>query len=398
MSREHARSGILRSRKDEEMKLLGKRHRHERRFRAYSITALLLACTFLVLFFGDMIHKGYKSMRQTFLRVEISYNEESKASPLYAVDDDLSYLVSRGRLRTIPREIKQNPRLLNTTNTEWAVASADVDQYVKGAANRLRPREKKLIDRMKEEGNVQLRFNRGFFTNGDSKLPEIAGIKAAAVGTLYVIFVTILVSFPIGVLSAVYLEEFAPDNWLTRTIEVNINNLAAIPSILFGLLGLAIFINFMGMPRSSALVGGLTLSLMTLPVIIISTRVALKAVPDSIRQGALALGASKVQAVFQQVLPQCIPGVLTGTIIGMARAMGETAPLIIVGMIAYIPEPPTTLGSAATVLPAQIFTWSSASLRAFSERTAAAILVLLAILLVLNAAAIVMRNKFEKRW
>ncbi|MBU0679461.1 MAG: phosphate ABC transporter permease PstA [Verrucomicrobia bacterium] len=380
------------------MKLLGKRHRHERRFRAYSITALLLACTFLVLFFGDMIHKGYKSMRQTFLRVEISYNEESKASPLYAVDDDLSYLVSRGRLRTIPREIKQNPRLLNTTNTEWAVASADVDQYVKGAANRLRPREKKLIDRMKEEGNVQLRFNRGFFTNGDSKLPEIAGIKAAAVGTLYVIFVTILVSFPIGVLSAVYLEEFAPDNWLTRTIEVNINNLAAIPSILFGLLGLAIFINFMGMPRSSALVGGLTLSLMTLPVIIISTRVALKAVPDSIRQGALALGASKVQAVFQQVLPQCIPGVLTGTIIGMARAMGETAPLIIVGMIAYIPEPPTTLGSAATVLPAQIFTWSSASLRAFSERTAAAILVLLAILLVLNAAAIVMRNKFEKRW
>lgn len=318
--------------------------------------------------------------------------------PVMAVAEELSYLVSRGRLRIIPREIEHNPALLGTTVTEWVLADADVDQYLKGKPNRLNGSDRKVIDAMEGEGKARLAFNRGFFSRGDSKLPELAGIKAAAVGSVFVILVTLLVSFPIGVISAVYLEEFAPDNHITRTIEVNISNLAAVPSILFGLLGLAIFINFFGVPRSSALVGGFTLSLMTLPVIIISTRVALAAVPGTIREGALALGASQVQAVFQQVLPQCIPGILTGTIIGIARALGETAPLIIVGMIAYIPEPPANFTEASTVLPAQIYTWSSASLRAFEERTAAGILVLLAVLLMLNAVAIHLRNKYEHRW
>jgi phosphate transport system permease protein len=217
-------------------------------------------------------------------------------------------------------------------------------------------------------------------------------------GSVYVLFLTMLFSVPIGVMTAVYLEEFAPDNWFTRIIEVNINNLAAIPSIIFGLLGLAIFINFFGVPRSSALAGGLTLALMTLPVIIISTRAALSSVPDSIRQGAQGVGASSWQVVWHHVLPLSLPGVLTGSIIGLAQAMGETAPLLIVGMLAYIPEAPTGITQAATVLPAQIYTWSGTSLRAYTERTALGIMMLLAVLLMLNAAAVWIRNRFERKW
>ncbi len=236
--------------------------------------------------------------------------------------------------------------------------------------------------------------------NGDSKLPEIAGILSAVVGTIYVMFLTMLFSVPVGVMTAIYLEEFAPDNWFTRTIEVNINNLAAIPSIIFGLLGLAIFINVFGVPRSSALAGGLTLALMTLPVIIISTRTALRSVPDAIRQGAQGgVGASPWQVVWHHVLPLSLPpGILTGSIIGLAQAMGETAPLLIVGMLAYIPEAPNSITEAATVLPAQIYTWSATSLRAYTERTALGIMVLLSVLLMLNAAAVLIRNKFERKW
>jgi len=254
------------------------------------------------------------------------------------------------------------------------------------------------IDRLAESGRIQMKFNTGFFGHGDSKLPEYAGIKAAAVGSMMVLVITLLVSFPIGVLSAVYLEEFAPDNKFTQTIEVNINNLAAVPSILFGLLGLAIFINFFHVPRSSVLVGGLTLSLRTLPILIIATRAALRAVPDSIRQGALSVGATPWQSVVHHVLPLSLPGILTGTIIGLAQAMGETAPLLIVGMVAFIPEAPTSFTDPTTVLPAQIFTWSSESLRGFVEKTAAGIVVLLVILLLLNGTAILLRNKFERKW
>ena len=226
----------------------------------------------------------------------------------------------------------------------------------------------------------------------------MAGLKASIIGTIYVLAMTMIFALPIGVMTAIYLEQFAPDNRLVRTIEVNINNLAAIPSIMFGLLGLAIFIHFFGMPRSSPLVGGLTLALMTLPVIIISARAALRAVPSSILDGALGVGASPWQAIWHHLLPLAMPGILTGSIIGLAQAMGETAPLIIIGMIAYIPDPPASVLDAATVMPAQIYTWAGEPLRAFEERTAAAILVLLVVLLSMNAAAVWLRRRFERKW
>lgn len=269
---------------------------------------------------------------------------------------------------------------------------------MKGKPNKLSEEEMALIDTMQKEGKAKLVFNKWFFTNGDSKLPEMAGLLSAAIGTIYVLLLTMMFSVPIGVMTAIYLEEFAPDNWFTRIIEVNINNLAAIPSIIFGLLGLAIFINLMGVPRSSALAGGLTLSLMSLPVIIISTRAALRSVPDTIRQAAQGVGASPWQVVWHHILPLSLPGIMTGTIISMAHAIGETAPLLIVGMLAYIPTAPSGVTQAATVLPAQIYTWSGDSLRAYTERTALGIIVLLSVLLLLNAVAVILRNKYERKW
>jgi phosphate transport system permease protein len=287
---------------------------------------------------------------------------------------------------------------LRGTRTEWALAKADVDQYLKGKPNRLSQEDKQLVDRLKEQGRIDFTFNATFFTNGDSKIPELAGIKASFVGSVLVMIVCMGCAFPIGVLTSVYLEEFAPDNRFTRIIEVNINNLAAVPSILFGLLGLAVFINFFGVPRSSALVGGLTLALLILPVIIISSRAALRAVPDYVRYAAHSVGASPWQVVKDHVLPLSLPGMLTGSIIGLAEALGETAPLIIVGMIAYIPDQPNGFLQAATVLPAQIYSWSTSSLRAYEERTAAAIIILLVLLFILNGTAIYLRSRFERRW
>jgi len=379
-------------------KSLKRRANKDRRFKVYAYTAILMAGAFLVFFFADIISTALSAFEQAELRVEVHYNEEAKEMGDYAVDEDLSYLVSRGFTRLIPGKMRENRALLGTTVEKWVLADSEVDQYLKGKPNRLKKRERKLIDTLLAEGKARLAFNVGFFENGDSKLPEMAGIWSAAVGSMYVLFITLIFSFPLGVATAIYLEEFAPDNRMMQVIEVNINNLAAIPSILFGLLGLSIFINFLGVPRSSAMAGGLTLSLMTLPVIIISTRAAILAIPDSIREGALALGATRWQMVVTNVLPLSLPGILTGTIIGLARAIGETAPLMIVGMMAYIPEAPDGFTSAATVLPAQIYTWSSDSLRAFTERTSAGIIVLLAVMLTMNAVAIYMRNKYETKW
>jgi len=379
-------------------KKMKRRERRDKMFRVYSYAAIFMAGAFLVFFFGDIISTALSAFKQAELRVEVSYNEEAREMGGYALEEDLSYLVSRGFTRLIPNQIKQNHDLLGTSVEKWVLAESEVDQYLKGKPNRLRKDERKLVDKLLTEGRARLAFNIGFFKNGDSKLPEMAGIWSAAVGSFYVMLITLIFSFPLGVATAIYLEEFAPDNRLMQVIEVNINNLAAIPSILFGLLGLSIFINFLGVPRSSALAGGLTLSLMTLPVIIISTRAAINAIPDSIREGSLALGATRWQMVMTNVLPLSLPGILTGTIIGLARAIGETAPLMIVGMMAYIPEAPDGFTSAATVLPAQIYTWSSDSLRAFTERTSAGIIVLLAVMLVMNGAAIYFRNKYETKW
>jgi len=375
-----------------------RRYRAERRFRLVCIAAVGVSVVFLALFFGDMIRKGYTAFAQTQIQVAVTYNERSVEIPLAALDADVRHLVSRGWLRRLPKQVKADPDLMGRTVQRWVVADSKVDQYVKGKYNKLEPGQKAAVERLAGQGRVDLAFNWGFFTNGDSKMPEIAGIKSAVVGTLYTLLVTMLVSFPIGVMTAVYLEEFAGDNRLTRTIEVNINNLAAVPSILYGLLGLAVFINFVGVPRSSALAGGLTLALMTLPIIIISTRAALRAVPDSIREGGFGVGASRLQVVAHHVLPLSLPGILTGSIIGLAQAMGETAPLLIVGMMAFIPDAPTGVTEAATVLPAQIFTWASEPERAYAARTAAGILVLLAVLLSLNAAAVLLRKRYERRW
>ncbi|MEQ1669599.1 MAG: phosphate ABC transporter permease PstA [Hyphomicrobium sp.] len=255
-----------------------------------------------------------------------------------------------------------------------------------------------FLEKLKASGVVQKNFNWRFFTSGDSREPELAGIRGALVGTFLTLLVTLSLCVPIGVLAAIYLEEFAPKNWLTHIIEVNINNLAAVPSIVFGLLGLAVFLNYFGLPRSAPLVGGLVLALLVLPTIIIAARAAIKSVPPSIREAAIGLGASKQQAVFHHVLPLAMPGIMTGTIIGMAHALGETAPLLMIGMIAFIVDVPKGLTDAATVLPVQIFLWSDLPEAAFQQRTAAAIVVLLAFLLLMNGAAIWLRNKFERRW
>lgn len=383
---------------DEITAQLKRRHRKSARLKWMSMGALILAAAFLVVFIGDMLVKGLPAFQQAQIQVEVSYTEQSMQIPPAAVNDEVRNLVSRGFLRLIPGRMRDNPDLMGTTRMEWVLADAEVDQYLKGHYTRLSDSQKRAVDRLEEAGRAELRFNTRFFTSGDSKMPELAGIASAAVGTVLTLIVTMLVSFPIGVMTAVYLEEFAPDNRLTQIIEININNLAAVPSILFGLLGLAIYINFFGVPRSTPLVGGLTLALMTLPVIIIATRTALRSVPDTIRQAAFGVGCSRWQVVRDHVLPLSLPGIMTGSIIGLAQAMGETAPLIIIGMVAFIPDVSTSFTNAATVMPAQIFTWAGEPERAFIEKTAGGILVLLAVLISLNASAVWMRKKFERRW
>ena len=373
------------------------RYRREKRFKAYTVTALFVAFAIIVAFFTDIISQGYTAFWRTEIQVTLDYNERAERIGRFAINEDLREIVSRGAVRGIPLEIRNNPELAGTTHERWVPVYSRIDQYFKGKEE-LPPALEQQVLELKQAGVIRSTFNWAFFTQGDSKLPELAGIFSAAVGSILVLFVTLVFAFPIGVLSAIYLEEFAPDNKLTQAIEVNINNLAAVPSIIFGLLGLAVFINTFGVPRSSALVGGLTLGLMTLPIIIISTRAALRAVPDPIRLGAFAMGCSRWQVVRDHVLPLSLPGILTGTIIGLAQAMGETAPLIIVGMIAYIPEAPSSIFESATVLPAQVFTWASEPRKAFVEKTAAGIIVLLAVLLTLNATAVFLRRKFERRW
>jgi len=375
-----------------------KRYFKEKVFKMYGVIALFISFTFLVTFFGNMIFKGYSGLMQAKIYTTISITPEVLEDPAYAFLEDDYYYISRDEIRRLPLKIQDSKDMMNKTFNEWVIADSEVDQYLKGRPNRLKNSDKKYLDKLKEEGKLKLFFNWNFFTNGDSNLPEVAGIKAAVFGTIYVMIITILVSVPLGIATAIYLEEYAKDNWLTRMIEVNINNLAAIPSIIYGLLGLAVFINFLHVPRSSALAGGLTLGIMNLPVIVISSRAAIKSIPPSIKEAAYGVGASKLQVIWHHILPLAVPGILTGFIIGLARSIGETAPLLVVGMVAYIPDAPTSFVQSTTVLPAQIYTWSTASLRAFTEKTALAILVLLAVMLLLNALAIWLRNKYEKQW
>ena len=313
-------------------------------------------------------------------------------------------LISAGAAWQLQSEVIADRSLIGSSLRIDLLADDDVDQWFKhdrgheGEHSRLSELQLQWLNTWVDEGALKTRFNTRFFTNGDSREPELAGIHGAIKGTFLTLLVTFLLSFPIGVAAAIYLEEFAPKNKITEFVEININNLAAVPSITFGLLGLAIFINIFGVARSTPLVGGLVLTLMTLPTIIISGRAAIKAVPPSIREAAFGLGASKMQVVFHHVLPLALPGMLTGTIIGMAQALGETAPLLMIGMVAFVVDVPGFINDPSTVLPVQIFLWSDSPERAFTERTSGAIIVLLGFLIVMNTAAVMLRRRLERRW
>ncbi len=414
---------------------LDRRNRAERRFRNFGRGAVLLGLAFLVLMFVNIIVTGYSAFWQTFVKLPIHFDAQvidpqgaGDADTLGSADygalvkasvrslfpevkgrrarRDLSMLVSRGTVFQLRRMVLEDPALVGSSAEVWAPANDDYDMLYKGnvdralpeADRRLSDRQIAWFDRLVDGGRVESRFNVTFFTAGDSREPELAGIRGAAMGSFLTLAVTLLLSFPLGVATAVYLEEFAPRNRVTALIEVNINNLAAVPSIVFGLLGLAVFINLFGLPRSAPLVGGLVLTLMTLPTVIIAGRAALKSVPPSIREAALGVGASRLQMIVHHVLPLAMPGMLTGAIIGMARALGETAPLLMIGMVAFVVDVPQEVTDAATVLPVQIFLWLDSPERAFVERASAAIMVLLAFLVAMNALAIVLRRRFERRW
>ena len=410
---------------------LKRRRRRERLFRYSGLLATLVGICFLAIFFAILIANGVSAFTQTKLQLEFLLAEELLA-PSGEFDErnaDFDGVVRRALRERFPEitgrderralyrivsidasfvvrdMVVADPSLIGTSSTVWVPASANIDMLHKGNIDRtldesLRPvsdLQIELTDELRESGQLARRFNTALFVNGDSREPEIAGIRGALMGSFYMLVVTLALAFPIGVAAAIYLEEFAKRNRWADLVEVNINNLAAVPSIVFGLLGLAVFINWLALPRSAPLVGGLVLSLITLPVIIISTRASIQAVPPSIREAALGVGASRMQVVFHHILPMASPGILTGTILGMSRALGETAPLLMIGMVAFIVDVPGGFLDPATALPVQIYLWADSPERAFAERTSAAILVLLAFLFLMNLAAVVIRRRLENR-
>lgn len=414
---------------------LKKRHAAEKRFRMMGVGALGFAFVCLVILFTSIVSNGYSGFFQTYIQIKVTF-DESIIDPQATRSQDVLHkadyrsivrtsmrdefpevkkrkdkfalygLVSSAAEYTLRDMVKENPSLIGTTQRVWVIASDEVDMLIKDVFKRSEPentrpitdKEIAWVEKFESEQRIEKRFNTNFFQTGDSREPEQAGIRGALVGSALTMLVTLALSFPIGVMAAIYLEEFAPKNKFTDLVEVNINNLAAVPSIVFGLLGLAIFLNVFGMPRSAPVAGGVVLALMTLPTIIIASRAALKAVPPSIMEAAIGLGASKMQAVFHHQLPLAMPGILTGTIIGMAQALGETAPLLMIGMVAFIADVPGSPVDPATVLPVQVYLWADSPERAFVERTSAAIMVLLAFLISMNAMAIMLRKKLERRW
>jgi phosphate transport system permease protein len=414
---------------------LNRRYWAERRFRGYGLAAVVAGMAFLVYLFFVIFSNGLAAFRQTQLRVDVFYapaiidplgtrrTEDLQAADYQAViraalkakfpqvegraaTRELTRLVSGSAAFDLQRRVLDNPDLIGKTEPQWLLASDAVDLLLKGHVDRASPEEERPLndqqiaftDKLRAENALALRFNTTFLTGGDSREPERAGIWGAVVGSFFTLIITLLLSFPIGVAAAIYLEEFARRSRWTDLIEVNINNLAAVPSIVFGLLGLAVFIGFFGLPRSAPLVGAMVLTLLTLPTIIIASRAALKAVPPSIREAALGMGASKIQMVTHHVLPLAMPGMLTGTIIGMARALGESAPLLMIGMVAFIVDIPKGITDPSTVLPVQVFLWSDSPERGFVEKTSGAIIVLLAFLVVMNTTAVILRKRFERRW
>ncbi len=398
-----------------------RRYAAERRFKLVGLLAILISAGFLAFLLVTMLSNGLRGFTQAEVRLEVDFPRSAlfldpAALQGFGAEQALAGADFDGALREAaqarygeagPRlfsdsarlylrdAVQDDPSILSRTETFWLPASSDIDMAAKGNAA---PGAEQLYNQLEERGTLRTGFNWTFLTGADATDPTVVGIWGAFKGSLLTMIVTLVLAFPIGVLSAIYLEEYAPRNRWTDMIEVSINNLAAVPSIIFGLLGLAVFLNFMHLPRSAPIVGGLTLALMTMPVIVIAGRNAIKSVPPSIRDAALGVGASRVQVVFHHVLPLALPGILTGTIIGMARALGETAPLLMIGMRAFIASPPGGLTEPATVLPVQIFLWSDEVSRGFVEKTSAAIIVLLVFLLAMNGVAIYLRNKFEQRW
>lgn len=413
---------------------LTSRRRKEQSFKLLGIAAIIMALFFLVTLMTSILSKGLPGFFQYYITLEVELDRE-RLDPLGDLSDQSLFdgqakrlvqdailsetgassrkekkaarkLLSNGSDLRLMSFVQDNPDLLNSTQTVKFALDDDADSYFRGFVKKDTPEKQRrlsdlqiqYLDQLNDSGRVSYEISDYLFFGSASRNAEMAGIKGAAIGSALTLVVCFVIAFPIGVATAVYLEEFAPKNRLTELIEININNLAAVPSVVFGILGLAIFINLFGMPRSIPLVGGMVLALMTLPTIIISSRAAIKAVPPSIRDGALGVGASKVQATMHHVVPLAIPGMLTGTIIGMAQALGETAPLLMIGMVAFIVDIPGGVTDPGTVLPVQIFMWADFAERMFIQKTSSAIIILLLFLIIMNGGAIWLRKKLERRW
>ncbi len=430
-----ARSSFIPSEQQRKLvaKSIRRRRRAETRFRIYGIVAIAFAVSMLGLLLISVVSEGWSAFFQTSITLEVALPKEDidpdgkgpeairEANFQALIEDALikklgvrsrdderlaAKMLSAGADTVLRNLVLANPGVVGKSATITVPSNSDIDMAYKGRIRRgvpesdrqVKDKQFQWIDALAKDGAMRTGFNWRFFSLGDSNEPELAGILGALTGSAYTMLVTLLLCFPVGVAAAVYLEEFAPKNRFTDLIEVNINNLAAVPSIVFGLLGLALFLNFFGLPRSAPLVGGMVLSLLVLPTIIIATRASFKSVPPSIREAAYGLGASKMQVILHHVLPLAMPGILTGTIIGMAHALGETAPLLMIGMKAFIVAPPISPLDPATALPAQVFIWADKPERGFQEKTAAAIIVLLVFLIAMNALAVYLRRKFERRW
>tara|TARA_X000000368_G_scaffold145421_1_gene114732 strand:+ start:3881 stop:5164 length:1284 start_codon:yes stop_codon:yes gene_type:complete len=415
---------------------LKKRLKAERRFRYYGIFAISLALIFVLILFTNIISKGYSAFYRTLIAVNIEFNDEINLESIKEMSDeeikqiDLYSFTKKNIYANFPeiekksdkkkiiklfsiefeedvkKYIISNKKNIDNKNQVFLTASDDIDQIHKGNYSRSIPEERRRVsnfqlsiyDKLVNQNRVKFEFNVPFFTRGDSREAELAGLGGSLIGSFFTMILVLLLSFPFGLFGAIYLEEFSRKNRFTDFIEININNLAAVPSIVFGLLGLGILLNTFELPRSTALVGGITLSLMTLPTIIIATRASLRSVPPSIREGALAVGASKVQTVMHHVVPLALPGSITGTIIGIARALGETAPLLLIGMVAFIVDIPGSPVDPSTSLPVQAYLWNDSAERGYEEKTSAAIIILLGFLILFNLIAVIIRRKFETKW
>jgi len=414
---------------------LKKRKRQESRFKIYGLLGIATAVSFLCIILSSIFMEGKKAFLSTYIKLEVYFDPDIIYTSNDQKEEDIKFanfqkiiknslnsffpeISDKGELRKLSNFISsseeenlmklvlKNKQLVGQKMTLWLLASSKIDVINKNPDMELIAEEDRLIsdlelnwlNEIRSANNIKSNFNKNFFVKADSTEPEQAGIWGSLVGSFFTLFVTLILSFPIAVAAGVFLEELAPKNKFTDFIEVNINNLAAVPSIIFGLLGLAIFLNVMHLPRSAPIVGGMVLALMTLPTIIIATRASLKAVPPSIREAAIGLGATKFQTVTHHVLPLSLPGILTGTIIGMSQALGESAPLLMIGMVAFIVDVPGSFLDSSTVLPVQIYLWKSTAARGFVELTAAGVMVLLSFLILMNGIAVFIRQKFEKKW